>query len=71
MRRLRLPFVSDPEGPPVDGRMIIQTSTMGLQFARIESGRQVIDGRELEQGAGLWLLLCWRGRRASVLTTSW
>lgn len=61
MRRLRLPFVSDPKGQPVDGRMIIQTSTMGLQFARIESGRQVIDGRELEQSAGLWLLLLLEG----------
>lgn len=62
MRRLRLPFVSDPAGQPIDGRMTIQSSTMGLQFARIESGRQVIDGRELEQGAGLWLLVLLKGQ---------
>lgn len=61
MRRLRLPFVSDPGGQPVDGQMIIQTSTMGLQFAWIESGRQVIDGRELEQGEGLWVLVLLKG----------
>ena len=61
MRRLRLPFVSDPEGQPSDGRMTIQSSALGLQFARIESGRQVIDGRELEQGAGIWLLVLLKG----------
>ncbi len=61
MRRLKLPFAPDSPSVPVDGRISVVATPMGVQLARIEASPLIIEGKEADQGPGLWLLLISEG----------
>lgn len=56
MRRLRLPFVSLVDEGPVDGRISVAVSPLGLRFALVEADAQLISGKSAGSVAGgVWL----------------
>ncbi|WP_404710365.1 helix-turn-helix domain-containing protein [Sphingomonas sp. MMS24-J13] len=62
MRRLRMPLVTPRGAGPVDGKVVVAISPMGLQFARVEADAQDIAGRSDDQIEGMWLSLLLEGK---------
>jgi AraC-like DNA-binding protein len=61
MARLRLPLGETPEGEAFHGAVSCLTSPLGMEFAVVSAGPQVISGRNPNQPAAVWLAVLLQG----------
>ena len=61
MTRLRLPLADSPSADRLDGEVAYLTSPLGMDFALMSAGPQVISGRNANQPAAVWLVVLLAG----------